>query len=480
MSPQPAIVWFRRDLRLEDNPALTEAVDRGGPLIPVFIWAPGEAGSWPPGSASRWWLHQSLKDLDRKLNSLGSRLIFRIGPSEEALQSLINKTGASGVFWNRLYEPALANRDREIERKLQGQVSVETFNGSLLFEPGDIRTRQGDPYRVFTPFWKNCRSREQPREPLPTPSKWRAPKAWPSSVGLKALQLEPEIDWAGGLRETWTPGEAGAEQRLVRFLDRALSDYQRSRDVPGRRGTSELSPHLHFGEISPWHIWHAVRDVAGDDLRTSAGKSGQTYLAELGWREFSHHVLSNFPETSDAPLHKKFENFPWNENPEGLKVWQRGLTGVPIVDAGMRQLWETGWIHNRVRMIVASFLTKDLRINWREGAKWFWDTLVDADLANNTMGWQWSAGCGADAAPYFRIFNPVSQGEKFDPQGNYVRRYVPELRALPDCWIHRPWEAPATVLQDGNDRLGKTYPEPLVDHAHARKAALAAFAEIKS
>lgn len=477
----PSIVWFRRDLRLEDHPALTAAVDRGGPVIPVFLWEPEEHGGWPPGAASRWWLHQSLNILDNKLRSLGSRLIYRSGSSGKVLSSLIRETGATAVFWNRLDEPALAQRDHEVEKRLTAQgIQVGSFNGSLLFDPNQIRTRQGHPYRVFTPYWKSCQKQDEPREPLPAPQKWVNPETWPTSENRDSWELEPKIDWAGGIRKAWTPGVEGAESRLARFLEQALAEYAKQRDAPARRGTSELSPHLHFGEISPRQVWHAVRDIAGDDLRTTEGKSGRTYLAELGWREFSHHVLYHFPHTTDEPLNEKFRDFPWKEDAEALKAWQRGQTGFPIVDAGMRQLWETGWMHNRVRMVVASFLTKDLRISWLAGAKWFWETLVDADLANNTMGWQWAGGSGADAAPYFRIFNPMTQGKKFDAKGDYVRRFVPELGNLPDRWIHEPWKASPTVLAEADVKLGRDYPRPIVDHAEARKAALDAFETIKS
>lgn len=477
----PSLVWFRNDLRVEDNPALTAAVNRGNPIVPVFIWEPSEYGDWPPGAACRWWLHQSLQAMQKKLKSLGSRLILRKGSSEKTLSLLAGETKASALFWNRQYEPALRKRDQHVEKSLSEQLeSVASFNGNLMFEPDEIRTKQGGPYRVFTPYWKRCLDQDEPREPLPAPKKLPRPQVWPKSEALDAFQLEPKINWAGGLQKNWTPGENGADIRLTRFLDRAACDYQNQRDYPGERGTSELSPHLHFGEISPHQIWHAVRDVTGDDLRTVAGKSGKVYLTELGWREFAHHVLYHFPHTAENPLNEKFQKFPWKSHQTNLRAWQRGQTGIPIVDAGMRQLWETGWMHNRVRMVVASFLTKDLQIHWLEGAKWFWDTLVDANLANNTLGWQWAGGCGADAAPYFRIFNPMTQGKKFDREGNYVCRFVPELKGLPENAIHQPWLAEARVLVESNVELGTNYPQPIVDHAEARKEALKAFERVKS
>jgi deoxyribodipyrimidine photo-lyase len=466
-----SLVWFRHDLRLADNPALRAALRRGGPVLPVFIWSPEEEGTWPPGAASRWWLHQSLRELDASLRQHGSRLVIGRGPALESIRRLVGQTGATAVFWNRRYEPAVVERDRNVKAGLrQDGLTVESYNGSLLFEPWDVRTQQDKPYQVFTAFWKACLAREEPARPEPAPARLPAPRRWPDTLAVQELGLEPTIDWAAGLRESWTPGETGAAEQLERFLESALSDYATARDQPGRSGTSRLSPHLHFGEISPRQIWFALRD-----RRDGRAEAGICYLRELGWRDFAHHLLYHFPQTPGEPLRQEFSAFPWQSDRAALRLWQRGRTGYPIVDAGMRELWHTGWMHNRVRMIVASFLVKDLLIPWQDGAAWFWDTLVDADLANNTLGWQWSAGCGADAAPFFRIFNPVTQGEKFDPDGAYVRRWLPELQALPDTWIHQPWNAPAEV----GVRLGETYPRPIIDHAEARVRALEALRKLK-
>lgn len=469
------LVWFRQDLRLADNPALLAAVREGRCVVPVFIWSPDEEGSWQPGAASRWWLNQSLTQLDASLRERGSRLIVRRGPALETLQKLIEETGSAGVYWNRRYEPAAIERDRRLKATLRQEgLGAESFNGSLLFEPWTARTQQGQPYQVFTPFWKSCRSGAEPDVPQPTPAKLYGPRRWPAGLPLCELGLDPTIDWAGGLRSSWEPGEVGALRELDRFLDQGLATYAEARDRPDQVGTSRLSPHLHFGEIGPRQVWSAVRTCR--HVRSTAVDS---YLRELGWREFAHHLLYHFPHTPERPLREQFADFPWQPDRANLHAWQRGRTGFPIVDAGMRELWHTGWMHNRVRMIAGSFLVKDLLISWQEGAAWFWDTLVDADLANNTLGWQWIAGCGADAAPYFRVFNPVSQGEKFDPSGAYVRRWIPELAALPDRWIHKPWEAPEHVLQDTGMDLGSTYSWPIVDHGEARTRALIALQKLK-
>ncbi|MCC6491261.1 MAG: deoxyribodipyrimidine photo-lyase [Candidatus Hydrogenedentes bacterium] len=477
MSNAPSLVWFRQDLRLEDNPALTAAVKRGGPVIPVHIHAPQEYDPWAPGAASDFWLHQSLNALSASLERKRSRLIVRQGSSLETLRALLLETGAEAVYWNRRYEPAVRIRDEAIKSALRADgLFVESFNGALLFEPWDVLTKQGCPYQVFTPFWRACLAATEPPDPLPAPAKLAAPDSWPASESIDALGLEPAFNWAGGIRTAWTPGEAGAAKRLEVFLENAIAGYTGDRDRPAIQGTSRLSPHLHFGELSPRQIRHAMKHA----LAPGATNGAEKFLAELGWREFSHHLLYHFPQVIDEPLRAAFSSFPWAKDLHALKAWQRGQTGYPIVDAGMRELWTTGWMHNRVRMVVASFLTKDLLIPWQEGARWFWDTLVDADLANNTQGWQWTAGCGADAAPYFRIFNPVSQGEKFDPDGAYVRQWVPELGQLPAKWIHKPWEAPSAVMKDAEITLGKTYPRPIVDHADARARALEAYETIKN
>ena len=478
MAASASLVWFRCDLRLADNPALHAAIQRGGPVIPVYIWAPQEEGTWLPGAASRWWLHWSCVSLDASLRKRGSRLIIRRGKSGAVLHSLIRETGASAVFWNRRYEPLAIERDTAVTSTLRAKdLHVECFNPSLLFEPHAIRNKSGKPFRVFTPFWKTCVSLLEPLSPLGTPSRLPNPHSWPDSLSLVSLRLEPAIDWAGGIRSTWTPGEGGARRELRRFLEKAVASYVEHRDRPGEVQTSRLSPHLHFGEISPRQVWYAIQKHARTRPALRAG--AEAYLRQLGWREFAYYLLFHFPHTVEQPLRAKFAGFPWRANGADLKAWQRGQTGYPLVDAGMRELWATGWMHNRVRLVAASFLVKHLLLPWQAGDRWFWDTLVDADLANNTLGWQWVAGCGADAAPYFRIFNPVAQGEKFDSNGNYVRRWVPELSRLPAEWIHKPWEAPANVLTKAGVKLGMTYPEPIVDHHTARVRALAALAKLK-
>ncbi len=471
------LVWFRIDLRLADNPALLAATKLGGPVVPVFIHAPEEEAPWSPGGASNWWLHQSLTALAASLHKASSRLIIRRGPTREALLTLVAETGATAVVWNRRYEPAVIARDKGVKEALRhAGVGAESFNAALLHEPWTIKNQSGLPFRVFTPFWKHCLAQPAPPAPLSEPGRLIAPRQWPGTLALNDLELEPKFNWAPGLKAAWQPGAAGAHTQLKRFLETAHTNYSDQRNQPAVAGTSRLSPHLHFGEISPRQIWSALQNHAGHgpgDWRASQ------FLTEVGWREFAHHLIYHFPHTPDQPLRAEFNRFPWRQDAEFRAAWQRGNTGFPIVDAGMRELWTTGWMHNRVRMIVASFLVKDLLLSWTEGARWFWDTLVDADLAQNTLGWQWTAGCGADAAPYFRVFNPMSQGAKFDPNGDYVRRWCPELAKLPDAWLHQPWEAPPEILARAGIVLGRDYPEPVVNHAIAREIALEAFATLK-
>jgi len=478
--PGGTLLWFRQDLRLADNPALLAAVRHGGPVIPVFIWSPEEEGRWQPGAASRWWLHQSLSQLDNSLRQRGSRLIIRRGPTLEAIRELLDRSGATAVYWNRRYEPAVIARDSRVKAALdQNGLIAESFKSCLLFEPGTVRSQQGKPYQVFAAFWKACLGQPEPSPPEDAPAHIAIPRHWPATLKLTELGLQPAINWTDGLGARWCPGEAGACQQLNRFLEEALSEYPTGRERPDRLGTSRLSPHLHFGEVSVRQIWFAVREQRPGSSISPYAPAIRSYSSELGWREFAHHLLFHFPHTPEQPLRKEFAGFPWGIDRENLRAWQVGRTGYPIVDAGMRELWHTGWMHNGMRMVVASFLVKDLLIPWQEGAAWFWDTLVDADLGNNTLGWQWTAGCGADAAPYFRIFNPVSQGERFDPKGEYVRHWIPELGMLPREWIHKPWEAPASVLAGAGIELGETYPQPIVDHRQARSRALEALQQIK-
>lgn len=472
------IIWFRRDLRLSDNPALAAALQDSDHLLPVYIHDPDSEDGWGPGSAARWWLHHSLTALDNALKSLGSGLVVVSGDSLTELRRLVSASGARRVCWNRLYEPAIQARDSRIKLALRADgLSVNSFNGSLWFEPWDITRDKGEPYKVFTPFWKALQ--KQPSGPAPEPKPGTLPPhpEAVSTLPLASLKLLPTIAWDGGFHEHWQAGEDAAQTRLEHFIDSGVSSYALERDIPGHPGTSRLAPSLHFGELSPRQVLWRLRN----DGRLHAAPGTESYIRELAWREFAHHLLFHFPETIRQPMDQRFNAFPWRKDYQNdLKAWQQGRTGIPVVDAGMRELWHTGWMHNRVRMIVASLLTKNLLIPWQEGADWFWDTLVDADLANNTLGWQWVAGSGADAAPYFRIFNPVLQGERFDPDGVYVRRWVPELATLPSPWIHKPWEAPTSLLSGFNIHLGRNYPHPIVDLKVSRERALEAFKSIKS
>jgi len=469
------IWWLRNDLRLADNPALCEAV-QAGRVVPLYVHAPEESAPWLPGAATRWWLHHSLAALADDLAARGSRLVIRRGPSLDALRAVCAETGARAVYWNRRYEPAHLAVDKMVKAALAGDgVTCHSSNGALLVEPWAVRTGAGGPYRVFTPYFRAARAatadlapRAAPRTMAPVPVRVRG-------LPLGALELLPRVRWYGGLADTWQPGESGARVRLAGFARvEPVTRYPVERDVPASDGTARLSPHLHFGEVSPRQLLAAVQRAQDAPV---AGVSGgaETWVRQLYWREFAHHLLFHFPRTPDHPLDRRFEDFAWQLDEALARAWTRGMTGIPLVDAGMRELWTTGWMHNRVRMLTASLLTKHGRIPWQAGARWFWDTLVDADLANNTLGWQWCAGCGADAAPYFRIFNPVTQGERFDPRGAYVRRWVPELARMPDRWIHRPHLAPAPVQEQAGVRLGVDYPRPVIDLAEARELALGAY-----
>ncbi|WP_119421563.1 cryptochrome/photolyase family protein [Desertibaculum subflavum] len=468
---QTTIVWFREDLRLADNPALTAAAARGA-VLPVYILEGGAGG------AGRWWLHHSLAALADSFAARGVPLVLRRGDPMQALSELARESGAGVIAWNASTLPDRRAADRTLRSGLAAQgVAVEEHAADFLFAPDRLRTRAGEPFSVFTPFWKACLAQPEPARPLPAPRELRRADKPVASHALSDWKLCPtKPDWAAEFDEWWTPGEAGAHARAKAFLDSALPTYGAERDRPDRAGVSRLSPHLHFGEVTARQIWHAVRRREIADGHVAGAEA---YLREVGWREFSRHLLLRHPDLPERALKPEFDSLPWRHDPAGLRAWQKGLTGYPIVDAGMRELWRIGWMHNRVRMVVASFLIKHLLIDWREGAAWFMDTLVDADLANNSASWQWVAGCGADAAPYFRIFNPVLQGEKFDPEGDYVRRWVPELARLHAQWIHRPWEAPRAVLEHAGIRLGHTYPHPIVDHAAGRARALAAFGSVK-
>ena len=459
-------MWFRHDLRITDNPALNEAC-RLGDIIPIYIQDNYNHQNKQIGSASKWWLHQSLISLN---NDLGGGLITFTGDPKKIIPKLVNESGASTVVWNRNYEPWQITRDMTLKTKLEENGSkVITFNGSLLWEPWKILNQSGTPYKVFTPFYrKGCLNADSPRIPEAKPNKIKV-VTLNDGFDVESLELMPKIEWYKTMEKTWSPGEEGAMKKLDRFLDGPVNHYKTDRDFPGIKGTSRLSPHLHFGEISPNQVWHAA--LLNQDIQ-KIGKDLFHFLSELGWREFSYYLLYHFPEIINKNFNTTFDNYPWSSVTSTFDAWKRGRTGVPIVDAGMRELWETGYIHNRVRMIVGSYLVKNLNIDWRDGEEWFWDCLVDADLAANCASWQWVAGSGADAAPFFRIFNPILQGEKFDKDGNYVRKYCPELSKLPNKYLHQPWEAPEEILSESEIVLGKDYPTPIVDLKESRKDAL--------
>lgn len=467
---KPYLVWLRDDLRLEDNAAIAKA-SQHGPVLPVYVW--DESFDRTAGAASRWWLHHSLNRLEAAIREQGGRLLICRGDTATELERLADEVDAAGLFFSRHYEPEQLALESRLHEELGGKLELKRYAGRLLCEPERLANQSGKPYRVFTPFWRALQQQLLNDTPKPV----RASPNWfadtPAGLELDALELLPKLNWADEWGDIWQPGEAGAAARLESFLSSPIDAYEENRNRPDLPGTSRLSPHLHFGEINPAQVWRKV--CYEMDAGTVSDAQGWAFLREIGWREFSNHLLFHFPSFPTKNFRPQFDHFPWRDDAGGLAAWQQGNTGFPIVDAGMRELWQTGWMHNRVRMIVGSFLVKDLMIDWRQGESWFWDTLVDADLANNVSGWQWIAGSGADAAPYFRVFNPMSQGEKFDPQGRYIRRWVPELAKLPDKWLNRPWEAPADVLAEAGIELGVDYPGPIVDHAAARKAALAAF-----
>ena len=474
MKKGTAIHWFRQDLRLSDNPALDSAAQYET-LIPIYILDEVNSGEFKMGAASKWWLHQSLTKLNESLD--GKLLVYQGNP-HEILNKLIEEQEVSYVTWNRCYEPWRIDRDKEIKRNFEDKsVAVESFSASLLWEPWTISKDDGTPYRVFTPFYKKgCLNSEEPRLPAGKVDLSTLYSEDLSSDSITDLNLLPTIKWYESFEEEWNPGEIGAEQNLNSFLDSGLLNYKEGRNFPSQEFVSRLSPHLHFGEISPNEVWYRAKTKEGI---SGIEKSLAHFHSELGWREFSYYLLYHFPDLPNKNFQEKFDIFPWQENEEFLALWQKGNTGYPIVDAGMRELWQTGYMHNRLRMIVGSFLVKNLLIDWRFGERWFWDCLVDADLASNSASWQWVAGSGADAAPYFRIFNPITQGLKFDPEGEYTKKYVPELRDLPNKYLFSPWEAPENILADAGIELGKNYPKPMVDLKLSRETALEAFATTK-
>ena len=467
----PVLLWFRRDLRLIDNPALAAAMAPGQPIVPIYV-----SDAMDAGGASRWWLHHSLSRLDTDIRLRGGELVIREGDPTEILPELATSTGATAVYFGHRYEPAAVRQEQALARTIGNHVDLLGHHGHVLSHPDSLRTQGGAVYKVFTPYYKRAMSLGEPAVPDTATREAEFVAADVESIPLDELGLLPRgPDWSAGLQRSWEPGENGALQRLDIATER-LGAYAEHRDHPAIDKTSRLSPHLHFGELSPRQVWHAVTAASsrnGDEV------AAEMLLRQLYWRDFSAYLLYHFSSLPSRPLRPEFEHFPWVEDPEALAAWQAGRTGYPIVDAGMRQLWETGWMHNRVRMVVASFLVKHLLIPWQQGADWFLDTLVDADLANNSASWQWVAGCGTDAAPYFRIFNPIAQGKKFDPDGDYVRQYVPELMHMPKQLIHEPWLADATTQRAAGVIIGEDYPRPLVDHAEARQRALDAYGQAR-
>jgi deoxyribodipyrimidine photo-lyase len=463
----PVVVWYRQDLRLHDHAPLAAAAAEGAPVVPVYVF---DESGWGFGGASRWWLHHSLHVLAAALRKRGAPLILRRGNPTQIIPALAAELGATTVHAGIAHEPAWRAHDAAVRAALEKQGgSLNLHRVATLIDPEKIRTRTGTVYGMYTPFARAVEEAGDPPDPVPAPTRLKAPAKPPHSDTLEDWALLPKKpDWAGGLRATWHPGEEAAMARLTKFLDTGVASYATGRNLPGEDGTSMLSPHLHFGEISPNTVWHASRQRGG-------GADRQTFLRELIWRDFSAYLLWHHPTLPEKPLRPAFAKLPWRRDSTSLRAWQKGRTGVPIVDAGMRQLWQTGWMHNRVRMITASFLVKHLLLSWQEGEAWFWDTLVDADLASNAASWQWVTGCGIDSQPYFRVFNPVTQGEKFDPDGGYVRRFVPELARLPNKHLHAPWLAPPLLLAEAGVRLGTTYPTPLVDLAEGRQRALEIF-----
>jgi deoxyribodipyrimidine photo-lyase len=481
-SHAPVLVWFRNDHRLSDNPALSAAAATKSQVLCVDVWDDAPGGMRPLGGAARWWLHGSLKALGEELERVGSSLLILRGSALPVIDKLVRETGTSAIYWNRRYGAAEIALDGSIKKHLTDRsIKAHSFNGRLLHEPWEITNQAGKPFQVFTPYLRAVRSRPI-KAPIPAPrmlqGSLRPSTVLDEGVSLSGLNLEPSSpDWAGGLRQEWQRGEQAARDRLARFLEAGLKGYAENRDRPGHEGTSRLSPHLRFGEISPRQVWHAVMGEVA--RQPGLEQDAEKFLSEIVWRDFTNQLLHAYPHLPEKPHSSRFESFPWIEDRAALTAWQRGLTGYPIVDAGMRQLWRMGWMHNRVRMIVASFLVKHLLADWRQGEAWFWDRLVDADAANNAFSWQWIAGSRPDSAPFHRIFNPVAQGEKFDPNGSYIRTYVPELSRLPAAFIHKPWEAPSGMLREAGVVLGEIYPAPIVPHGPARERALQAFRSLR-
>ena len=469
------VMWFRQDLRLADNPALTNALE-DGKTLPIFILDNVNSKEHVNGAASKWWLHHSLSKLNK---SLKNKLCFFRGNPIDILDEIHKQFEISNIFWSRCYEPWRIKRDKKIKKYFNDQnVNVNTFNGSLLWEPWNIAKKDGTPYKVFTPYYrKGCLNSDKPRMPLPAPNLSNLISIDNYDLKIEDLKLMPKHNWYNNMSSLWSPGEEGALNKIEEFISNGLNNYKEGRNFPSNQNVSQLSPHLHFGEVSPNQVWYRAKTKEG---KLGIKKDLDHFLSELGWREFSFNLLYHFPFLPKENLQKKFDNFPWDNDKDKLKKWQKGLTGYPIVDAGMQELWQTGYMHNRLRMVVGSFLVKNLLLHWHHGERWFWDCLIDADLASNSAGWQWIAGSGADAAPYFRIFNPITQGQKFDPEGKYTRKYLPVLNDMPDKFLFNPWEAPEDVLRSAGVKLGENYPLPIVEIGSSRQKALEAFATTKT
>lgn len=461
------LFWFRQDLRLFDNPGLYAAAQNGS-VLPIYILDDAIAGEFEMGAASRWWLHHSLQALDQQLHH---HLNVYVGNPATIISTLLKKYPIEAVYWNRSYEPWRISSDRQLKERLKKQaIDCQSFNASLLWEPWEILKDNQEPYKVFTPFYhKACQAESHLRKPISSPKNLHCIKDKNNKKNIHSLGLLPKISWDQTMQSTWKMGEKAAQHKWKDFLDNHLTGYKKGRDFPAKSNVSRLSPHLHFGEISPVQLWHDLKMVSSFSKHQ---QDIEAFQRELTWREFSYYLLYHFPDLPRKNFQKKFDHFEWNNNKKLLQAWQHGRTGYPLVDAGMRELWQTGYMHNRVRMVVASFLVKNLLQHWHYGENWFWDCLVDADLANNSASWQWVAGSGADAAPYFRIFNPTTQGETYDREGIYTRQYVPELQHLPNRYLFKPWKAPKHILDTAGVVLGKTYPTPIIDLAQSRNKAL--------
>jgi len=470
MSNDINILWFRKDLRLMDNPALVEA-NLNAEIIPIFILDDTNPEENKMGAASRVWLYHSLKSLNI---SLQKKINFYSGDPVKIISELINNYNINGVYWNRCYEPWEIRRDKKIKDLLKiKKVKAKSFNGSLIREPWEVLKEDQTPYKVFTALYKKAYLNSDIKvEVINEPTKINYSTKIFSSNTLDTLKLLPNLSWADNIIKYWQVGEKNAHLKMTEFFKKGIDDYKEGRNFPFKKNVSRLSPHIHFGEISPKQLWVKAKSI-------SSNKNTEHFVSEICWREFSYYLLYHFPNLPKDNLQKKFNNFPWKENNYYFDSWKKGKTGYPIIDAGMRELYETGYMHNRVRMIVASFLVKNLLIHWHKGERWFWDCLFDADLANNSASWQWVAGSGADAAPYFRIFNPVTQGVKFDVDGQYTKQYVPELKDMPNKYLFSPWEAPDDVLNKANVVLGGNYPKPIIDIKESREKALYSFSLIK-